>query len=144
MLVFGAFFHCCKFVCFMCDKNLGVFLILCSMFVNILFWCFWLSCNKNIFVLHLINYLLTNQWTCERCGLCCWYCSFYYSFWTRSSLPCVLLSLFFSFYMEFFFGQGKDALGSSNFKLWIWKIFNNHESYDYFFNMLYFLSYLEL
>jgi hypothetical protein len=33
-------FHYCKFVCFMHDKNLGVFLILCSMFVSILFWCF--------------------------------------------------------------------------------------------------------
>jgi hypothetical protein len=38
VLVFwNFFFHYCKFVCFVHDKNLGVFLILCFMFVNILF-----------------------------------------------------------------------------------------------------------
>ncbi len=32
------FLYHCKFVCFACDKNLGVFLILCFMFVSIFFF----------------------------------------------------------------------------------------------------------
>ncbi len=35
--------------CFNCDKNLGVFLILCSMFLNMLSWCVLFFCNKFIF-----------------------------------------------------------------------------------------------
>jgi hypothetical protein len=36
--------HYCKFVCFVCDKNLGALLILCSMFVNLFFWCLYYLC----------------------------------------------------------------------------------------------------
>lgn len=36
--------HYWKFVCFVCDKNIGALLILCSMFVNLFFWCLYYLC----------------------------------------------------------------------------------------------------